>query len=87
MPQADQATINLLTDYFDAMEAKDSARLGSYYADTITLTFANAPTITGRDAVLEQMTTLLGKVKSLAHGGGYRSAPAPVGAGADDRGR
>ena len=29
--------------------------------------FANAPTITGRAAVLEQMTTLLGKVKSLAH--------------------
>jgi ketosteroid isomerase-like protein len=67
MPQADQATIDLLTDYFDAMEAKDSARLGSYYADNITLTFANAPTITGRDAMLEQMTTLLGKVKSLAH--------------------
>jgi ketosteroid isomerase-like protein len=47
--------------------SKDSARLGSYYADNITLTFANAPTITGRDAVLDQMTTLLGKVKSLAH--------------------
>jgi ketosteroid isomerase-like protein len=45
------------------MEAKDSARLASYYADNITLTFANAPTITGRDAVLEQMTTLLDKVK------------------------
>ena len=67
MPKADQATIELLTDYFDAMEAKNPARLGSYYADNITLTFANAPTITGRDAVLEQMTTLLGKVKSLAH--------------------
>ena len=67
MPRADQATIDLLTDYFDAMEAKDLERLGSYYADNITLTFANAPTITGRDAVLEQMTTLLGKVKSLAH--------------------
>ena len=67
MPKADQATIDLLTDYFDAMETKNSARLGSYYADHITLTFANAPTTTGRDAVLEQMTTLLGKVKSLAH--------------------
>jgi hypothetical protein len=31
------------------------------------LTFANAPTITGRDAMLNRMTTLLGKVKSLAH--------------------
>ena len=53
MPQADQGTIDLLTDYFDAMEAKDHERLGSYYADNITLTFANAPTITGRDAIQE----------------------------------
>src|SRR5215213_1129118 len=67
MPQADQATIDLLTDYFDAMEDKDHERLGSYYADNITQTFANAPTVTARDAVLAQMTTLLGKVKSLAH--------------------
>ena len=67
MPRADQATIDLLTDYFDAMEAKDFDRLGSYYADNITQTFANAPTITGRDTMLAQMTTLLGKVKSLAH--------------------
>ena len=36
MPRADQATIDLLTDYFDAMEAKDLARLGAYYADTVT---------------------------------------------------
>lgn len=67
MPQADQATIDILTDYFNAMEAKDPGRLGSYYADNITLSFANAPTITGRADVLEQMTALLGKVKSLAH--------------------
>ena len=44
MPQADQATIDLLTDYFDAMEAKDFYdRLSSDHADNITLTFANAP--------------------------------------------
>ena len=49
------------------MQAKDLARLRSYYADNITQTFANARTITGRDAMLEQMTTLLGAVKSLAH--------------------
>ena len=67
MSRADQATIELLTDYFDAMEAKDFNRLGSYYSDDVSLTLANAPTITGRDAMLNQMTTLLGKVKSLAH--------------------
>ena len=49
MPQADQATIDLMTDYFDAIETKDQERPGSYYADNITQTFANAPTITGRD--------------------------------------
>ena len=49
MPRADQATIDMLTDYFQAMEVKDFDRLGAYYADNITQTFANAPTITGRD--------------------------------------
>ena len=67
MPRADQATIDLLSDYFAAMEAKDFDRLGAYYADDITQTFANAPTITGRDAMLARMIDLLGKVKSLPH--------------------
>lgn len=67
MSRADQATIDLLTDYFAAMEAKDSERFGAYYAENISLTFANAPTVTGKDTVLAQMITLLGKVDSLAH--------------------
>ena len=67
MPRADQATIDLLTDYFQAMEVKDFDRLGAYYAENITQTFANAPTITGRDTMLAQMRGLLGKVTSLAH--------------------
>ena len=67
MPQADQATIDLLTDYFRAMEMKDFDRLGAYYDENITQTFANAPTITGRDTVLARMVDLLGKVTSLAH--------------------
>lgn len=67
MSRADQATIDLLTDYFRAMEVKDFDRLGDYYAESITQTFANAPTITGRDTVLTQMRGLLGQVASLAH--------------------
>lgn len=67
MSRADQATIDLLTDYFQAMEVKDIDRLGDYYAENITQTFANAPTITGRDTVLTQMRGLLGQVASLAH--------------------
>jgi len=67
MPRASQSTVNLLVDYFDAIEAKDFERLRSYYSAKITQTFANAPTITGRAALLERMTNLLGRVKSLAH--------------------
>ena len=67
MSRADQATIDLLTDYFQAMEVKDLDRLGAYYADNITQTFANAPTITGRATMLARMVDLLGRVKSLAH--------------------
>ena len=57
MPRADQATIDLLTDYFQAMEVKDFDRLGAYYAENITQTFANAPTITGRDTMLARWAT------------------------------
>ncbi len=67
MPRADQTTVDLLTDYFNAMEVKDLDRLGAYYADGITQTFANAPMITGRDTVIARTVDLLGKVKSLAH--------------------
>ncbi len=67
MPRADQATVDLLTDYFEAMEVKDFDRLSAYYADDITQTFANAPTITGRDTMLARMVHLLGKVTSLTH--------------------
>lgn len=67
MAKADQHTIDFLTDYFAAMEAKDSDRFGAYYADDITLTFANAPVVTGRAAVQQQMVDLLAKVDNLAH--------------------
>lgn len=67
MPRPDRSTVDLLTEYFATMEAKDLDRLGDYYADDITLTFANAPTVTGRDVVLAQMATLLAEVESLAH--------------------
>ena len=67
MPDADDATIAFLTDYFATIEAKDFDRLGTFYADDMTLTFGNAPTVTGRRTALAQMTALLGKVESLAH--------------------
>ena len=67
MPRADQFTIDLLTEYFAVMEAKDYDRLGDFYADDVSLTFANTPTVTGKDAVLAQMAAIGGEVDSLAH--------------------
>lgn len=67
MPRADQATIDLLTEYFAVMEAKDYGRLGDYLADDIRLTFANSPTVTGREIVRAQMAAIGAKVDSLAH--------------------
>ena len=67
MSRADQSTVDFLTEYFAVMEKKDYERLGDYYADDITLTFANAPTVKGKDVVLAQMTAIGGKVGSLAH--------------------
>ncbi|MGO4455311.1 nuclear transport factor 2 family protein [Arthrobacter sp. RAF14] len=67
MSRADQSTIDYLTEYFAVMEAKDYERLADYYADDITLTFANAPTVTGKDVVLVQMAEIGDKVDSLAH--------------------
>jgi hypothetical protein len=49
------------------MEANDPARYGSYYADDMTLTFGNSPTITGRQNVIDTMTAVLGTVRSLHH--------------------
>lgn len=67
MSRADQSTIDFLTEYFAVMEAKDYDRLGHYFADDVTLTFANAPAVTGKDAVLAQLSAVGGKVDSLAH--------------------
>ncbi len=67
MSRADQSTIEFLTEYFAVMEAKDYDRLGHYFADDVTLTFANAPAVTGKDAVLAQLSAVGSKVDSLAH--------------------
>ena len=42
MPRADQATIDLLTDYFQAMEVKDFDRLGGYYAQLYRMQYASS---------------------------------------------
>ncbi|GAA1741748.1 hypothetical protein GCM10009809_41550 [Isoptericola hypogeus] len=67
MPRADQSTTDFLAEYFAVMEAKDYDRLADFYADDVSLTFANAPTVTGKDVVLAQMAAIGDKVDSLAH--------------------
>lgn len=67
MSRADQSTIDFLTEYFAVMEAKDYDRLADFYAEDIALNFANAPTVTGKEAALAQMAAIGGKVDSLAH--------------------
>lgn len=67
MARATQETIDLLNDYFGAMEVKDYGRLRSFYAEDVTLTFANHPTVTGADTVLAVMAELNAKLRRLEH--------------------
>ena len=65
--RARQATIELLTEYYDALEAKDVARYSAYYADDMTVTFANAPRLDGAPAFLEALSGMLAQVRSIHH--------------------
>lgn len=67
MSRADQSTVDFLTNYFAAMEVKEFDRLAAFYADDVSLTFANAPKVSGKDVVLAQMEAIARKVESLAH--------------------
>lgn len=64
---ASQATRDLLVEYYAAMESNDRRRFGSYYADEMTLTFGNSPTITGRENIVVAFTEVLSRVRSLHH--------------------
>jgi ketosteroid isomerase-like protein len=65
--RASRATMDLLTEYYDAMESKDLERYGAYYAEDMTLTLANSPTVTGAANARESMSDLLSQVRSLHH--------------------
>ena len=65
--RASQATIDLLNEYYAAMESNDPQRYGTYYADDMTLTFGNSPTIKGRENVLAAFAEVLDRVRSLHH--------------------
>ena len=64
---ATRATVDLLTEYYAAMETNDPARYGVYYDEDMTLTFGNSATIHGRQNVLAAFAEVLNKVRSLHH--------------------
>ena len=65
--RASQPTIDMLTGYYEAIEANDPDRFGEYYAEDMTLTFANAPQTTGRAAAVSAFSGILDLVRSLHH--------------------
>jgi ketosteroid isomerase-like protein len=65
--RASTETVRLLTQYYAAMETKNSQEFGSYYAEDMTLTFGNSPEIKGRDNVIAAFKDALDPVVSLGH--------------------
>ena len=47
--------------------AMTRCRYSTYYADEMTLTFGNSPTITGRENIAVAMAEVLSRVRSLHH--------------------
>ncbi|MGO4250469.1 nuclear transport factor 2 family protein [Paenarthrobacter sp. RAF54_2] len=65
--RASESTIEFLTNYYAAMEAKDMARCRGYFTDDMTVTFANAPTLEGADAFVATISGLLEQIETLHH--------------------
>jgi len=65
--RASQETIDMLNDYYKGIEANDPDRFGKYYADDMTLVFANAPRSVGREAAVTAFSGILDLVQSLRH--------------------
>lgn len=65
--RATTETVQLLTDYYAAMQANRPDEFGSYYATDMTLTFGNSPTIRGKDQILSAFSAMLDRVESLGH--------------------
>ena len=64
--QARPEVIDLIKDYYTALEANKPDAYGGYYAEDMTLTFGNSPTVRGRANVVASFG-ILGRVRSLRH--------------------
>ncbi|MET3934607.1 nuclear transport factor 2 family protein [Arthrobacter sp. OAP107] len=65
--RASESTIEFLTQYYAAMEAKNLERCRAYYTDDMTVTFANAPKLQGADAFVATLSGLLEQIETLHH--------------------
>ncbi|OZE37570.1 MULTISPECIES: nuclear transport factor 2 family protein [unclassified Rhodococcus (in: high G+C Gram-positive bacteria)] len=65
--RATSDTIDLLTEYYTAMQKNDPRQFAKYYAENMTLTFGNSPEIVGRENVVSAFSAALDRVESLAH--------------------
>jgi ketosteroid isomerase-like protein len=65
--RASQGTIDMLNEYYAAIEANDPDCFGKFYAEDMTLTFANAPQTIGRTAAVTAFSGILDLVQSLHH--------------------
>ena len=59
--------VEFLERYYAEMETNDPERYGAFYAEDMTLRFANSPVIHGRQAAVEAFRQVLGQVVSLHH--------------------
>jgi hypothetical protein len=57
----------LCSSVFDAVDAKDSARFASFFADGGRITFGNAPALIGRASILAGTEQFLGTITALRH--------------------
>lgn len=65
--RASTETVELLTEYYAAMEANRPREFGSYYSEEMTLTFGNSPEIKGRENIISAFSAKLDEVVSLGH--------------------
>jgi ketosteroid isomerase-like protein len=65
--RASKSTMNYLTTYYAAMEAKDTPRYSAFFADDIAVTFANSPRLEGAEAFVATLSSLLDRIESLHH--------------------
>jgi ketosteroid isomerase-like protein len=68
-------------EYFEAADSLDLERLLAQHTDDVQLTFANYPTVTGKEKFREAIGGLWSSIKGMSHGitGAWSLTEEPVG--------